>query len=100
MSSTTPTRPKGVRSIIERLYSSDSKNRSFIGVWMFPGARALTRTPAGASSIASDFVISSTAPFEAQYAVELGKPTRPAIDEMKMTAPSGRRCGNAAFVNA
>ena len=62
-------------------------------VRMFPGAMQLNRIPSRANSSVMALDISSTAPFVAQYAALFGKPTWPAIDEMKITEPSGRRCG-------
>jgi hypothetical protein len=71
-----------------------------MGVRMFPGAIALTRMPAGASSTESARVSCSIAPFVAQYAAELGNATWPAIDETKVIESSRCRCGRAAWVRA
>ena len=66
MSSTRPRGRPASASIIARSYSGERKYSSFMGEWMLPGAIALTRTPRGANSTASDFTSCSIAPFVAQ----------------------------------
>ena len=55
-----------------------------------PGQTALTRIPSVTWSTASARVSAITAPFDAQYAARLRRPTRPAIDATFTIAPPPR----------
>jgi len=63
-----------------------------------PGQMALTVIPHGATSIARARVKPMIAAFEAEYAVERGAPTRPAIEEMLTIRPQ-RRCRMTGTAN-
>ena len=54
---------------------------------MMPGAIALTRTPTGASSLASDRVNCAIAPFDTEYSAEPGGATYERIEAMLMIVP-------------
>src|SRR2546430_1624993 len=60
------------------------------GVWVSPGATALTLTPSLAHSMAAALVSASSAPFAAAYSPIVGTPTE-ALREFTLTIDLGRR---------
>ena len=75
-----------------KLTPSGIENPAIIGVFMPPGATALTRTPRFTYSTESARVRFTTPPFDAQYAAEYGWPMRPAFDAtLTIEPPPSRR---------
>src|SRR5437763_1904326 len=71
------------------------------GVSTPPGHTQLARTPSKASSTAIDFIQSSSAPLDAQYAELYGWPWMPEIDAtVTMLPPAALIFGSAARVTA
>src|SRR2546423_13257226 len=69
-------------------YCVDSSVRS--SVRKKPGLTIVVVMPNGATSACSDSIHPSTPNFDAEYAVQNSKPTRPALDEIEMMCPE--RC--------
>src|SRR5437764_6857296 len=99
ISSGRPHRPIGTPCIIIAETASSSHRSRLSSVAVQPGHSALTRTPAGPHSIASDRVMETTAALLAPYGLTNGAPASPATDATLTTEPDFRssRCGPTAW---